>query len=202
MNDMTKVKNLTFISSYDNLATNDYCDRMIAKFEEIASNTSLMQTSAFSGTEQYGAKARKDLSIYFHEGHNDALDLHKETNQILDKGLKLYMEEYPSLGTCHNFYSHTVKVQKTPPKGGFHVWHCERGAADYSGRCLTWTIYLNDVPDGEGETAFLEYGIEVKPKKGRVCFFPAEWTHAHRGNTVYTHNKYIATGWYYIAQGD
>ena len=59
MNDMTKVKNLTFISSYDNLATDDYCDRMIAKFEEIASNTSLMQTSAFSGTEQYGAKEEK-----------------------------------------------------------------------------------------------------------------------------------------------
>jgi hypothetical protein len=64
MNDMTKVKNLTFISSYD-IASNDYCNRMIAKFEEIANNTSLMQTSTHSGTEQYGAKSRKDLSIFF-----------------------------------------------------------------------------------------------------------------------------------------
>ena len=199
MNDMTKVKNITFISSYD-IAPNDYCNRMIAKFEEIANDTSLMQTSLNDGTEQYGAKARKDLSIFFHEAHNNASDLHQETNQILDKALKLYMEEYPSLTACHNFYSHAVKVQRTPPKGGFHTWHCERGVADNGSRCLVWTIYLNDVPDGEGETEFLEYGIKIKPKQGRVCFFPADWTHTHRGNAVYTHDKYIATGWYYIAQ--
>jgi len=199
MNDMTKVKNLTFISSYD-IASNDYCDRMVAKFEEIANNTSLIQSSGFSGTEQYGAQARKDLSIFFQERQNDAQDLQRETNQILDEGLKLYMEDYPSLSVCHNFYSHAIKVQKTPPKGGFHTWHCERGASDYGSRCLTWTIYLNDIPDGEGETEFLEYGIKIQPKKGRVCFFPADWTHTHRGNAVYTHNKYIATGWYYIAK--
>lgn len=198
MNDMTKIKNLTFINSYD-VAPDDYCNRMIARFEEIANNSSLLQTSVNSGTEQYGAKKRKDLSIFFHENQNDALDLQQETNQILDEGLKLYMEDYPSLGTCHNFYSNIVKVQKTPPKGGFHTWHCERGAIDMS-RCLVWTIYLNDVPEGEGETEFLEYGIKIQPKKGRVCFFPADWTHTHRGNAVYTHDKYIATGWYYIAQ--
>ena len=55
---MTKVKNLTFISSYDKLASDDYCDRMISKFEETASNSSLMHTSGHSGTEQYGAKVR------------------------------------------------------------------------------------------------------------------------------------------------
>ena len=171
---------------------------MVARFEELANNSSLIQTSLNSGTEQYGAKNRKDLSIFFSEQHNNSLDLQEETNKILDEGLKLYMEQYPSLGSCHNFYSHIVKVQRTPPKGGFHIWHCERGQTDM-GRCLVWTIYLNDVPNGEGETEFLEYGIKIKPKKGTVCFFPADWTHSHRGNAVYTHNKYIATGWYYIA---
>jgi hypothetical protein len=198
MNDMTKVKNLTFISSYD-VASSDYCDRMIAKFDEIANNSSLMQTSGYSGTAQYGAKARKDLSLFFNDGQNNALDLHQETNKILDEGLKLYAEEYPSLNICHNYYSHVVKVQKTPSKGGFHTWHCERGPSN-NGRCLVWTIYLNDIPEGEGETEFLEYGIKVQPKKGMVCFFPADWTHTHRGNAVYTHDKYIATGWYYIAE--
>ena len=198
MNDMTKIKDLTFIQSYNNLASDDYCNRMVARFEELANNSSLIQTSLNSGTEQYGAKNRKDLSIFFSEQHNNTLDLQEETNKILDEGLKLYMEQYPSLGSCHNFYSHVVKVQRTPPKGGFHIWHCERGPTDM-GRCLVWTIYLNDVPDGEGETEFLEYGVKIKPKKGTVCFFPADWTHSHRGNAVYTHNKYIATGWYYIA---
>tara|TARA_R100001129_G_scaffold162552_2_gene127790 strand:- start:1276 stop:1881 length:606 start_codon:yes stop_codon:yes gene_type:complete len=200
MNDMTKVKNITFIGSYHNIASDDYCDRMIAKFEKIANDSSLIQKSGNYGSEQYGAKKRKDLSIFFHEAHNDAVELHQETNKILDQALKLYMEDYPSLGTCHNFYSNICKVQKTPPKGGFHQWHCERGWAEYGSRCLTWTIYLNDIPEGEGETEFLEYGIKVQPKKGMICFFPSDWTHTHRGNAVYTHNKYIATGWYYIAQ--
>ena len=199
MNDMTKIKNNTFITSYDRLASDNYCDRMIKKFEEIANNSSLVQRSGHSGTEQYGAKTRKDLSIFFHEQHNNALDLAQETNKILDDGLKLYTEEYPSLNSCHNYYSHIVKVQKTPPKGGFHSWHCEKNTVEPS-RCLVWTIYLNDIPKGEGETEFLEFGMKVQPKKGRVCFFPADWTHTHRGNAVYTHNKYIATGWYYIAQ--
>ena len=195
---MTKVKNLTFIASYENLAPDDYCNRMVAKFEEIANDSSLMQTSVDSGIELYGAKKRKDLSIFFSDAHNNALDLHKETNKILDEGLKQFMEDYPSLNICYNFYSQMVKVQKTPPKGGFHTWHCERGVTDL-GRCLVWTIYLNDIPKGEGETEFLEYGIKVQPKKGMVCFFPADWTHTHRGNAVYTHDKYIATGWYNIA---
>jgi len=198
MNDMTKVKNLTFISSYDNLASDDYCDRMVAQFEFLTSSSSLMQTNKYSGTEQYGAVKRKDLSIFYHESHNGTQGLAQETNAILDEGLKLYLEEYPSLRSCHNFYSYAIKVQKTPPKGGFHVWHCERGIGD-ADRVLAWTIYLNDVAQGEGETEFLEYGLKVQPKKGRVCFFPADWTHTHRGNAVYTQDKFIATGWYYIA---
>lgn len=202
MNDMTKVKNLTFISSYEKLASDDYCDRMIARFEKIANNSSLMETSVNAGEDYYGATRRKDLSIYLHEEHNNSLELAQETNKILDEGLKLYIEDYPSLKMAYNFYSRTVKVQRTPPKGGFHVWHCERGPFDYGSRCLAWTIYLNDVPKGEGETEFLEYGIKLQPKKGMVSFFPADWTHTHRGNAVYTHDKYIATGWYYIAQGE
>ena len=63
-------------------------------------------------------------------------------------------------------------------------------------RLITALGYLNDVPEGEGETEFLEYGMKVQPKKGRLCYFPAAWTHTHRGNPVYTTTKYIATGWY------
>ena len=37
------------------------------------------------------------------------------------------MEEYPSLGHCHIiFIVISVKgCKRTPPKGGFHTWHCE-----------------------------------------------------------------------------
>lgn len=193
MNDMTKVKNLTFIGSYKNLASDDYCDRMIKAFNNLEENS-----SAWVGSDTNGLGKRKDYSFQFERPHNGVLPLVQETNQILDSGLLKYVNDYPSLEN-QQYYSRVVKVQRTPPKGGFHMWHAEQGSNENAGRMLVWTIYLNDVPDGEGETEFLEYGIKVKPKKGTVCFFPASWTHTHRGNTVYTKDKYIATGWYYLA---
>ncbi len=199
MNDMTRVKNLTFISSYKNLAPDDYCDKMIEAWEKIYANSSLRDYGSNGTISNGGIENRKDFSFYFEAERNKTKDLQQQTNRILDEGLKLYTAEYPSLD-MRQYYSHSIKVQKTPPKGGFHTWHSEHDFGEASNRILVWTIYLNDVPEGEGETEFLEYGVKVQPKKGTVCFFPASFTHTHRGNAVYTHEKYIATGWYYLAQ--
>ena len=38
------------------------------------------------------------------------------------------------------------------PCQGYHLWHCERNAMQFVLRELVWTIYLNDMPEGEGET--------------------------------------------------
>lgn len=181
-----------FIGVYEGAAPFDYCERMVQQFEELE-----RETAAWKGEESNnGLKNRKDFSFMF---DRDARDLTIETNQILDKYLSMYIDDHPSLG-MQQFYSKAVKVQRTPPKGGFHTWHCEHGYGnDAAFRNLTWTIYLNDIPDGEGETEFLEFGRKIQPKKGMITFFPASWTHTHRGNPVYTSEKYIATGWYYLA---
>ena len=192
MNSIAKINDLTFISQYANLAPDDYCDRMIAKFDELEKSS-----SAWKGSEANGVGLRKDYSFMFHQAHCQAYDLMVETHKLLDNAIEKYINEHPSLEPM-NFYSLAIKVQRTPPKGGFHSWHCEHNFGEAATRMLTWTIYLNDVPDGEGETEFLEYGVKCKPKKGTVAIFPASWTHTHRGNAVYTHDKYIATGWYYI----
>ena len=185
-----------FIKVYENIASDDYCDRMIQMHNELSA-----QGSASRGEDNIrGLQGRKDYSWYFdREEIPKKVGLVAETNAILDNALKLYINEFPSFGmqACHSF---TVKVQKTPPKGGFHVWHCEHAVENGSAfRTLVWTVYLNDIPEGEGETEFLEFGRKITPKKGSVCIFPASWTHTHRGNTVYTCDKYIATGWYYLS---
>lgn len=184
----------SFISVYENLAPDDYCDRMVAKLDELIENSS--DSNDLGHLSNGGLQNRKDASRYF---DRDAPDLSGETNGILNKALRIYEDEHPALGML-NFYSITCKVQKTPPKGGFHAWHGEQGASnDTSTRCLTWMIYLSDTPEGEGTTEFIEQGIQIQPKKGTVVLFPAAWTHTHRGNPVYTCNKYIATGWYYLS---
>jgi len=88
---------------------------------------------------------------------------------------------------------------KAAKSGGYHLFHYERhGRSVYKDsvrRQLVWMIYLNDVPEGEGETEFLYQGLRIQPKKGDLIIWPASFTHTHRGNPVYTTDKYIVTGW-------
>lgn len=181
-----------FIGVYEGAASVDYCERMIARLDQLVSESSGCLGQEANG----GLENRKDVSRYF---ERDDQELAQETNKILDEALQMYMDEHPALGMSQ-FYSQVVKVQRTPPKGGFHRWHAEQGPdANNASRCLVWMIYLNDTPEGEGTTEFLEQGLRVQPKQGTIVFFPAAWTHTHRGNPVYSCDKYIATGWYYLA---
>lgn len=184
---------LNFIECFEGIASEDYCDRMVNKLEDLIANDS---GNNCLGREANGGVAnRQDVSRYF---ERDCPDLAKETNDILDEGLREYLLKYPSLGMM-GFYSTVVKVQKTEPKGGFHTWHTEQGSGrSVATRCLVWMIYLNSLPESEGTTEFLEFGLKLQPKKGTLVLWPAGWTHTHRGNPVYTQNKYIATGWYYL----
>lgn len=181
----------TFIENYQ---TEEFelCDNIIERLEYYLENR---QNSVMVGSETNdGQTQRVDYSINF-TALEDSLNV--KIFDVLNKYVKEYSNKYT--GFAQNpCMSRSIKVQKTPPKGGFHAWHSEHTSVNNcSYRNLTWTLYLNDVENG-GETEFLEYGIKVKPKKGLLCFFPASWTHVHRGNPIYDGVKYIATGWYYL----
>lgn len=178
-----------FIGVYDGAVPKGICQSIIDRFDELHNSASGSEYSENNS----GLSFRKDVARYF---HIDAQDLASQIHQYLNKYLELYIDEHPALG-MHKFYSNIVKVQKTPPKGGFHLWHSEADADPLtSPRCLSWMIYLNDTADGEGTTEFIEQGQSIQPRAGRMVLFPADWTHTHRGNPVYSSNKYIATGWY------
>ena len=56
--------------------------------------------------------------------------------------------------------------------------------------------YLNDVDNEDGgSTVFTHYDLKVQPKKGLTLIWPAEWTHAHKGELLVKSSKYIITGW-------
>ena len=89
----------------------------------------------------------------------------------------------------------TLKIQKTLPKQGYHIWHVEHGPTyDNMKRVLAFTIYLNDIEEG-GETEFLNQSIRVKPKTGRIVIWPAGFPYVHRGNPPLEGEKYILTSW-------
>lgn len=185
-----------FIESYETGAY-ELCDRIIDKLEECLRmrDDPSMQGHYMHGEATNGDSSnRRDYSFDFHTLKDP---LNAEMHELLRQWIPVYAEKHAGFA-MQGCISQAMKVQKTPPKGGFHTWHCEHHGSEAE-RNLTWTLYLNDIPEGEGETEFIEYGLKVQPKKGLLCFFPASWTHTHRGNPVYTCDKYIATGWYYLA---
>lgn len=183
-----------FIMNFENAVPDELCDKIIRRLDDLLSSDN-KSMSYMEGSEQNAGYAnRQDYSYNFI--HSDP-ELVAEVHSYLSDCVHKYCEEHPAYGMVPCI-SRIMKVQKTKPKGGFHRWHCEQGYSDHADlRTLTWTLYLNDIPEGEGETEFIELGLKVQPKKSMISLFPASWTHTHRGNPVYTTTKYIATGWYY-----
>ena len=185
-----------FIGIYNNVISKERCQDIINKMEYHMDNN---PSEIRNGKEQFlnGDIGRKDYQIFANKVFGN---ISREINEALDTCLNVYADEFFVLKNIKEIRSDELKLQMTPPKGGYHVWHCEADCRDHGDRVLAWTLYLNDIPDGEGETEFLWQGVRIKPKAGTVCIFPSAFTHAHRGNPVYSCNKYIATGWYCFNQ--
>lgn len=108
--------------------------------------------------------------------------------------LEHYIDKFSVLSTF-NIHPFGIKVQKTRPGQGFHIWHCEQASKDSQQRVVTFMTYLNDVEEG-GETEFRYQCKRIKPKKGLTLLWPADYTHTHRGLMPLKGDKYIATGWF------
>lgn len=207
-----------FIEVYPNLVPVEFCERVKSAFHHMQTVSSshvpdndvtrLLPSGFIDGREpglidgtQKGedvypnAVSRKDEAVYMEYRFPELMG---ELNGYLQQAIEMYCGKYPSIGSLP-FYSCNMKVQRTQPKGGYHIWHFEQNETLFNVlRCLVWTVYLNDMPMGEAETEFLEYDRRIQPKQGSVLLFPSSWTHTHRGNVVRSCDKYIATGWYYM----
>ena len=143
---------------------------------------------------------RKDKACFLDDFELDMLYDSGETNLIADINAYLtdalveYCEIFTSLNNSP-IRSTRQKLQKTKKGGGYHVWHHEQADIDSAQRILVWTMYLNDVEEG-GETEFLYQSKRIKARKGKICIFPAGFTHVHRGNPPLSGDKYILTGWW------
>jgi len=184
------VSHQDFIGIYDNALSEEECYYVIDQFDLIEAN---QKENVEESQDRYSSELqRKDFCISANQSIPEVQQL---IGNCLHKCLLLYCEHYFVLKGLQAA-SLEVKLQRTPPRGGYHIWHCEQDSLKHAQRVLVWTIYLNDVPYNEGETEFLWQGVRVNPRAGRCSIWPAAFTHHHRGNPVYTHDKYIATGWY------
>lgn len=184
-----------FIKTYPNAFSKEYCNKVIKHFE-IAEQGGFTQTRV--QRSNHSPADIKDDSYYINEADIDSfvsMEISRGFNDVLWKQLTpSYIDEFPVIARIAKLKSHSVKVQRTRPGGGYHVWHFEAESSEVRDRILTWQIFLNDIEEG-GETEFLYQHVRIKPVTGTAVLFPVSFTHTHRGNPPLTDTKYIMTGW-------
>lgn len=105
-----------------------------------------------------------------------------------------YLKHYSVLGETGRHRIRSMKIQKTLPGQGYHIWHFESDAPERADRICSWGFYLNTVEQG-GETEFLYQSMRIPAVQGTLVLWPATYTHVHRGNPPLEGEKYLLTGW-------
>ena len=183
-----------FIEVYKNVFSNKFCKQAIEWFK-LAEESGI--TTDRQSHDNVPKLDKDDLATYlpYYPMQHTNQELLNEFNRVFwGECYKQYAEKYSVLATMAEHKSYTMKIQKTQPGQGYHLWHAEATNKNDSNRLLTWTVYLNDEFEA-GETEFLYQQYRYKPSKGDVVIFPAAFTHTHRGNPPIGGDKYIITGW-------
>ena len=186
-----------FIGVYKNAFSLEMCKFLITHIEDVTVNAGEILKAAPPEKPLFIASAkdieREDEQFFLSQTLTDKnIELHNFLNETVER----YRHEYPALLNLE-LRSFDNKLQKTRIGGGYHKWHFEQTNQETARRVFAWMIYLNDVEEG-GETEFLYYNKRIKPEAGTVVFFPASYTHTHRGNPPISNDKYIATGWFSV----
>jgi|TARA_R100001460_G_scaffold1078_1_gene4355 hypothetical protein len=189
-----KVSINNFIGIYDNYILPQECDKAIEYFEK---QNALKKAYDRLQSENTPLLLKNDRAITLNEHVNTWFEEFKPLLVNFDLALRHYQDSTGIL-VSYNIPSlkyTDIKIQKTLPTQGYHIWHLEHGnTKDNAYRGLVYTIYLNDVEEG-GETEFLHFSKRVKPKKGRIVIWPASFPYVHRGNPPLSGEKYILTSW-------
>lgn len=183
-----------FIGIYENSFTKEECNDVINSFEKFDKLGYTYSRSSSESSSLHKKDTAATLSPYteLDWGPEFIAMFHERFYNYI---YSLYNIQYPTLQGLSQHRSRYIKIQRTRPTEGYHVWHCEHDAPhDARDRLLSWILYLNDVEEG-GETEFLYQSLRFKPKAGTFILFPAYFTHTHRGNPPLSGAKYIATGW-------
>jgi hypothetical protein len=189
-----------FIGVYDNVYPEGYCQHLISQFDQME-----LAGVGANRVQSEGAKRhiKNDHQIGMSlRGHNvEQFQNCNPVNMFFD-GLQQcyddYISVYSSL-TDGKIRATHMKMQRTAPGGGYHLWHSEQGNGEHANRVLVYMLYLNTLdPKEAGETEFLYQKERYNPTENRMLLWPASYTHTHRGNAVFgDRSKYIVTGWFY-----
>tara|TARA_A100000172_G_scaffold77312_1_gene61530 strand:+ start:1768 stop:2364 length:597 start_codon:yes stop_codon:yes gene_type:complete len=193
---MTKTVNIdNFIGVYDGYISQEECKHAINLYE---AENKFNNTVNRIGFEDASILEKQDQQFF--AGSNNLKVWWKELKTLIinfDMAWKHYQKNVGARASFgqDEFYYTQLKIQKTLPTEGYHIWHVEHQKGfENEARAFVFSIYLNDVEEG-GETEFLHFSKRVKPKTGRIVIWPASFPYVHRGNSPLSGEKYILTSW-------
>jgi hypothetical protein len=189
-----------FIAVYRDVYPEGYCQHLIKEFDRLVESGAGYNRQRGEGAPKH---RKNDLQLGLNFGVQSAADFNgARAARMFFDGLQKcydhYAEQFSVLKDA-KIYGTAMKMQRTDPGGGYHVWHAEQGNNENSARVLVYMLYLNTLkPEEAGETEFLYQQRRLQPIENTMVLWPAAFTHAHRGNTVFgERSKYIVTGWFY-----
>ncbi len=187
-----EVKENTFIFEKREALSEEFCQDTIARFEAHTEDQ-------YQG--RIGQKADEDTSIkrstdLVVSGKPHWQDVDRALFKSLGIAIREFRHQYPYFNG--QFKDMGYGLQRTNP-GEYYHWHIDGGSHEFSHRQLVAIWYLNSVEGPGGETEFLYQDVKVTPETGKLVLFPPFWTHEHRGVTLQTGVKYIATTWIVFA---
>ena len=185
-----------FIYVKDDVMDKDFCSHLITKFEKDIEH---QYKGITAGGLRSDIKDTTDLKV---SGLKHWDDEDEKIRKVVEKSMcqyighvEKYFMGYFDLPDFHEaeYSDRGYQIQKYNPGGGY-TWHHDFLVSPAVGsRMFTFIFYLNDVTI-DGYTEFAD-GTRVRPKAGRVLWFPATWTYVHRGYPPKDAVKYILTGW-------
>jgi hypothetical protein len=183
-----------FIGVYDGYISEKECDNAIRLFENQNKQNKTLTRLA---DDQAPITQKQDTQFF---ASRENVDVWCDELKTLIVNFDLCWKHYATNTGAEEayqcpFHYTNLKIQKTLPTEGYHVWHVEYNKGyHHESRAFVYSIYLNDVEEG-GETEFLHFSKRVKPKKGRIVIWPAAFPYLHRGNPPLSGEKYILTSW-------
>ena len=193
---MEKTVNINnFIGTYDGYIMKEECDKAIKMYEN---QNKFNQTINRISAENVSILKKQDQQFFVDQNN---IDIWWENLKPMILNYDLAFQHYLKHTGAKDgygvdkFYYTGLKIQKTLPTEGYHIWHLEHNDGfDNEPRAFVFSIYLNDVEDG-GETEFLHFSKRIKPKTGRIVIWPAGFPYVHRGNPPLSGEKYLLTSW-------
>lgn len=164
----------------------DQCDELITLAKNAPEDA--WSTSAVTESEQYNLAVRNSREILI--SHSLSAP-------------KMFFELAQAVYTCAIDYAgengvdfafmEGMNLLEYAPNQGFFDRHADSGAA--APRSFSALLYLNDVGEG-GETWFDKFEIMVKPEKGKLVLFPANYAYSHQAMPPVSGYKYVAVTWF------